>query len=129
MVISDYFISIEQLLKNSKLITDKTIDFKQFSSDEGMVRGQILFLGGCVLNFMEYICIGGDRPKYRFNFSNGKGSMIFRYDNAAHHKEIYTFPHHKHTPTEIKPSKEIVLAEVVSEIEMMILSEFEKQFS
>ena len=125
-MISDYFKSIEQLLNNSKLITDKTVDFKQFSNDEGMIRGQILFLGGCVLNFMEYICIGRDRPKYRFNLSNAKGSMIFRYDNAAHHEEIYTFPHHKHTLTEIKPSIEIGLAEVVSEIEMMILSDFDK---
>jgi len=125
-VISDYFKSIEQLLNNSKLITDKTVDFKQFSNDEGMIRGQILFLGGCVLNFMEYIRIGRDRPKYRFNFSYGKGSMIFRYDNAAHHEEIYTFPHHKHTPTDIKPSIEIGLAEVVSEIEIMILSDFDK---
>ncbi len=90
MVVADYFKTIEQLLGDSKLIVDKTVDFKEFSSNEGMARGRLLFLGG--------------------------------YDNAAHHKEISTFPHHKHVGTEIKPSKEIGLAEVLSEIESMILT-------
>jgi len=63
---------------------DKKLDFKEFSSEEGMVRGSLLFLGGYVLNFMEYIQIGKERPKYSFNFTDGKGIMIFRYDNAPH---------------------------------------------
>ncbi len=46
LVISDYFKKIEQLLSNSRFIVDKAVDFKEFSSDEGMVRGRLLFLGG-----------------------------------------------------------------------------------
>jgi hypothetical protein len=122
LVISDYFKIIEQLLNDSKLITDKTVDFKEFSSDQGMIRGRLLFLGGYVLSFMEYMHIGKERPKYRFNLSDSKGGLIFRYDNAPHHKDIDTFPHHKHTLKEVKPSREIGLAEVVSEIEIMILT-------
>ncbi|VVB87683.1 Uncharacterised protein [uncultured archaeon] len=122
MVVADYFKTIEQLLSDSKLIVDKTVDFKEFSSDEGMVRGRLLFLGGYVLTFMEYIQTGKERLKYRFNLSDGKGNMIFRYDNAAHYKEISTFPYHKHVSTEIKPSKETGLAEVLSEIENTILT-------
>lgn len=124
MVVADYFKTIEQLLSNSKLIADRAADFKEFSSDEGMVRGRLLLLGGYVLTFMEYIQIGKERPKYRFNLTDGKGNMIFRYDNAAHHRDIPTFPHHKHTKTEVKPSREVGLAEVLSEIEIIILTEF-----
>jgi len=101
---------------------DKKLDFKEFSSEEGMVRGSLLFLGGYVLNFMEYIQIGKERPKYSFNFTDGKTVMIFRYDNAPHHREIPTFPHHKHFRSNIQPSKEIGLAEVLSEIEKIILT-------
>jgi len=99
LVVADYFKTIEQLLSNSKLIADRVVDFKEFSSDEGMVRGRLLLLGGYVLTFMEYIQIGKERPKYRFN-------------------------HHKHTKTEVKPSREIGLAEVLSETEIIILNEF-----
>jgi len=124
LVIADYFKTVEKKLNNSKLIIDKTVDFKEFSSDEGMIRGQLLFLGGYVLTFMEYIQIGKVRPKYRFNLSGSKGDMIFRYDNAAHHREIPTYPHHKHERTKITQSKEIGLVEVLSEIEDLILSDF-----
>ncbi len=127
MVIAHYFKSIEHLLINSKLIADKTIDFKEFSIDEGMVTGRLLFLGGYTLNFMEYILIGQQRPKYRFNLSDSKGKLIFRYDNAPHHKEIPTYPHHKHLGTQVKPSKEVGLKEVISEIEIMILTESNRE--
>jgi len=123
LVIADYFKTIDLLLSDSKLIVDKLVDFKEFSSDEGMVRGRLLFLGGYVLTFMEYIQIGKERPKYRFNLSDGKGNLIFRYDNAAHHKDVPTFPHHKHTGAEVKPSREIAFAEVLSEIESIVLTE------
>ena len=126
-MIAHYFKSIEHLLINSKLIADKTIDFKEFSIDEGMVTGRLLFLGGYTLNFMEYILIGQQRPKYRFNLSDSKGKLIFRYDNAPHHKEIPTYPHHKHLGTQVKPSKEVGLEEVISEIEIMILTESNRQ--
>lgn len=126
-MIAHYFKSIEHLLINSKLIADKTIDFKEFSIDEGMVTGRLLFLGGYTLNFMEYILIGQQRPKYRFNLSDSKGKLIFRYDNAPHHKEIPTYPHHKHLGTQVKPSKEVGLKEVISEIEIMILTESNRE--
>ncbi len=73
---------------------------------------------------MEYIQIGKERPKYRFNLSDSRNDLIFRYDNASHHRDVPTFPHHKHVGVEIKPSKEMGLAEVLSEIENMILTEF-----
>ncbi|KAF5419558.1 MAG: hypothetical protein C5S44_10650 [Candidatus Methanocomedens sp.] len=126
-MIADYFKSIENLLSKSKLIADKTIDFKEFSRDEGMVTGRLLFFGGFTLNFMEYILIEQQRPKYRFNLSDSKGKLIFRYDNAPHHKEIPTFPHHKHLGTQVKPSEEVGLEEVISEIEIMILTESNRQ--
>ncbi|MCZ7382356.1 MAG: hypothetical protein O8C64_12405 [Candidatus Methanoperedens sp.] len=65
MVVADYFKTIEQLLSKSKLIVEKAVDFKEFSSDEGMVRGRLLFLSGYVLTFMEYIQMGKERPKYK----------------------------------------------------------------
>ena len=121
-MIIDYFRSIEHLLNTSSLILDKNLDFKEFSSEEGMVRGSLLFLGGYVLNFMEYIQNGKERPKYSFNFTDGKRVIIFRYDNAPHHREIPTFPHHKHFGSNIQPSKEMGLAEILSEIEKIILT-------
>jgi len=40
LVVAIYFKTIEQLLSDFKLIVDKTVGFKEFSSDEGIVREQ-----------------------------------------------------------------------------------------
>jgi hypothetical protein len=42
--------------------------------------------------------------------------MIFRYENAPHHAEITTFPHHKHEVDGIKASLEPKLDDVLLEI-------------
>lgn len=59
------------------------------------------------------------RPTYRFHFMDSADKRIFRYDNAPHHPEVPTYPHHKHIRDEekSKPSKEIGLRGVLLEIE------------
>ena len=81
---------------------------------------------GSTLQFLELIDRKDDeiiRPKYRFHFMDSADKMIFRYDNAPHHPEVATYPHHKHIQGKEKPkqSKGIGLREVLSEIEGMIV--------
>ncbi len=42
--------------------------------------------------------------------------VTFSNDNAPHHAEVSTFPHHKHEGDDIKESPEIILYEVLLEI-------------
>ncbi|GAB4496424.1 MAG: hypothetical protein OHK0052_06300 [Anaerolineales bacterium] len=44
---------------------------------------------------------------------------IFRYDNAPHHPEILTFPHHKHigSSERLAPADQPNLGQVLAEIE------------
>jgi len=46
--------------------------------------------------------------------------MISRWDNAPHHPNLITFPHHKHVESGAFPSNEITLEEVISIIERLI---------
>ena len=119
-MISDYFKEVERRIKETKIIAEREIDYKEFGSDESMIRGKLLFINGYVLEFMEYVSIGVERPKYRFNLMDKDGKMIFRYDNAPHHG-VSTFPHHKHLPEGIKESKEKGINEVLKEIEMLVV--------
>ncbi len=43
---------------------------------------------------------------YSYHWQDKNGQMSIRWDNAPHHQNLKTFPHHKHTP-EIEESKEI----------------------
>lgn len=42
--------------------------------------------------------------------------MIFRYDNAPHHRQVATFSHHKHDGEVICDSREPSLEDVLLEI-------------
>ncbi len=118
-MISDYFKEIDLRLSNSSIVADKVADFREFSSEEGMLRGRLLFIDGSVLEFMEYLQ-GEARLKYRFHLMNRQGEILFRYDNAPHH-DLSTFPHHKHIPNGIVESKEKGILDILDEVEMLVV--------
>jgi hypothetical protein len=118
-LIYDYFEKVELRLNSSEIIADKSIDLREFSPQEGMLRGRLLLVDGSVLEFMEYLQ-GETRLKYRFHLMSKQGKMIFRYDNAPHHN-VTTFPHHKHLADCIDESREIGILEVLDEVEKLML--------
>ena len=52
---------------------------------------------------------------------NAAGKMLFRYDNAQHHPEIASHPHHKHTPDRIAPSNMPSVKDILNEISAFIV--------
>jgi hypothetical protein len=51
--------------------------------------------------------------------------LIFRYDNANHHKELKTSPHHKHCDDSIQESIEPELFDILLEVHEFINQERE----
>ena len=47
------------------------------------------------------------RTKYSYHWQTERGNLIKRWDNAPHHPEIATSPHHLHTTKEVLPHNEI----------------------
>ena len=118
-MIAEYFQEVEFRLKIAKIITDKSIDLREFSATEGMLRGKLLFVDGSMLEFMEYLQ-EENRLKYRFHLMDNEGNMILRYDNAPHHKDISSFPHHKHLPSSVAESVDKGIMDVLDEIEILM---------
>ncbi len=88
---------------------------------KAFIKGEVTFSDGSILDFAEVkdITLEG-KPKYRYHFMDKDKNLIFRYDNAAHHKEIATFPHHKHTPNGVEESNEPTIETIMKEIEEII---------
>jgi hypothetical protein len=61
--------------------------------------------------------------KFRFHYMDRAGRMMFRYDNAPHHSEVASYPHHKHTPDKILPARMPSLKDVLNEISAIIISD------
>jgi hypothetical protein len=46
-------------------------------------------------------------------------NLIFRFDNAKHHKELKTYPHHKHSFDMVCESHEVDLFDILLEIQKL----------
>jgi len=87
----------------------------------------IIFIDGSSLHFLEYVLEEDNRLlriSYRFHYTKQDNSLVFRYDNAPHHPELPTFPHHKHLPrNKVVSSIEKNLIDVLDEIREIISRE------
>ncbi len=63
------------------------------------------------------------KTDYAYHFQDSENNLIFRYDNAAHHPNISTHPHHKHTPGNVGPATPPNLWEVLQEAEAHLYPE------
>jgi len=107
-------VEILSLLENLNCIKEyKIIDYKKFT-DGFYYKIQIFFTDESILFAKEYFDL--EERNYSFHWQKNDNSLIKRWDNAPHHKNIATFPHHKHCKDGIHESFEISLVEVLKKI-------------
>ncbi len=92
----------------------QVITFEQIGLNLNL-KVEIRFIDKSVL-FVKEIVISGSKRKYSYHFQNAQSQLICRWDNAPDWPELYTFPHHKHTPTGVEPSTQIESLDIFNEI-------------
>lgn len=120
-MIEKYFQSIVDLLASLPFISSSAVNVDKRTELIGFVRGEVGFKdGSTLLFFRELVDLGLQNQKvmYAYHYQKSDGTLIFRYDDTAHHPTVATFPHHKHVSgesvTEATPPE---LEEVLKEIE------------
>lgn len=120
-MIEAYFTEIEVTIQAFPHIDSYWLNKKIYNNSLGYIRGSIIFENRYRLDFIEMKQVGTpDKIKYRYQYMDERNTTIFRYDNAPHHKNIHTFPHHKHTDAGIVACSEPALNEVLFEIAQAI---------
>jgi len=115
---------IEAAIRRSALVVTYDLVKMQLSINTGYIEGKVTFINNSRFVFFEFLrqtAAGVEREKYRYHFMNGDDQLIFRYDNAPHHPEIVTFPHHKHLPAGLSENAAPNFADVFTEIESYVL--------
>lgn len=117
--------SVEKTIASNPTILSSSIQ-KQFGPDVKTVyvKGNVTFIDSSVLEIAIFASETSSAviiDKYRFHYMDYKGAMIFRYDNAHHHPEIRSHPHHKHIKNLVLPAHLPGLKEILNEISAMIL--------
>jgi hypothetical protein len=81
------------------------------------------FWDGSLLEFTETLIERGVvliKTDYAYHFQDTQNQLIFRYDNAPHHPEVSTHPHHKHTSKGIETANPPYLNDVLREIDQYL---------
>lgn len=124
--IDEYFKKIQNAISNSKIVASTNIEYVKVLENEGYTRGTLTLIDGSELRLLEYAKISNGQAmilRYRFQWQ-AAGELITRWNNAPHHPEVETFPHHKHVKVEDKPkpSKATNLISLLKDIEAEISS-------
>jgi hypothetical protein len=114
----------EKTIGTSPLVLSSHVE-KLFgpSGDTVYLKGSLRFINSSVLEFALFATAspGISINKYRYQYMSKDGRMIFRYDNAPHHPEISSFPHHKHTSDKVALASMPGIKDILNEISALIL--------
>ncbi|MDY6950430.1 MAG: DUF6516 family protein [Thermodesulfobacteriota bacterium] len=118
--------NIEKTIASSSIVLSSDLQ-KHFGPalNTVYIRGQLFIIDASILEMAIFATEALDSlyvDKYRFHYRDGTGKMLFRYDNAPHHSEVDSHPHHKHTPGKIVPSKMPSLEDLLNEISAIIVA-------
>jgi len=121
-VINKNFADFEQTLADFFFITEQSVNKIRRGSEIGIIKGKLNFNEGS-LEFIEVVKFESEQPekvKYSYHYMDANKNLVFRYDNARHHKEISTYPHHKHIEDKVFSSREPDIFQILKEIQKNI---------
>lgn len=116
--------AVEAAIHDCTNVVTYSLNAVQQSPNTAYLEGEVLFSDGSRLVFFEFLrstLTGLVREKYRYHFMDAVNQLIFRYDNAPHHPQVATFPHHKHQPSGVTECLEPGFEQALAEIEGHVL--------
>ena len=119
--VASYFDLISRVVEHSGAAS-ADMEMKQQDPTHGTVEGSLYFYDGSRLEFIETVTIERYRPVkllYVYQYISG-GEAVLRYNNAPHHPDLPTFPHHKHVGKARLPATEPTLSQVLSEVSALL---------
>jgi len=100
MSLRDYLVSFHQAITRIEVFGfTESIDIQEEvrASKQAVTKAQVVLVDGSVLHIREYIDAKYkiEKISYAYQYQDKDGTLIFRYDSAAH-KPALRFKDHKH---------------------------------
>lgn len=117
MSIGEYFDLIILFIRSNRNVVLVRVEKRVISVTGGYLRLKTTFTDNSILDMREYVDDRLRKLSYSYNYLSPTNKVIFRYDNAPHHKEIKTYPRHKHMANgKVEESEEKEINQVKKEI-------------
>jgi hypothetical protein len=119
--VEEYFDGVERLFLLSPVVLSFSVRGRDERLQEGFIRRAELS-NGDLFEAFEFVVA---KPRelltltYRIHWQGREGNLKRRWDNARHHGEIPTFPHHVHLGPggEVGPSEPMTIIKALAFIE------------
>lgn len=115
---------IDKTIASSSIVLSSNIQKHFGPRNTVYLKGNLIFIDSSSLEisifatkFRNALVIA----KYRLHYMNSNKEMIFRYDNASHHPEVSSFPHHKHIQNKVVDASMPSIKNVLNEISSIII--------
>lgn len=123
-VIKKFVEDFDKAIASSPIVLSSDIQ-KHFGPKSGLyLRGHLTLIDSSTLEIAIFASESHHAvviDKYRLHYMDQDRQMLFRYDNAPHHQEIDSFPHHKHVQNKIVRSNIPSLKNLLEEISSIII--------
>lgn len=120
MTIEDYFLHVRQLIQGMSDVHIERYEEQLLTETRGNLRIRLRFSEYTLLEVSEAIvCIASELHwlSYRYHYHDVSIGLTLRYDNAPHHPQIATHPHHKHRNNDVLPSSRPSIEQVLQEVQ------------
>jgi hypothetical protein len=97
--VSAHLDDVEQAFLLSPVVRSLQVREREERLQEGFIRLRAVLSNGDLLEAFAFVVATPDALQtltYRIHWQQGDGRLKRRWDNAPHHKEVPTFPHHVH---------------------------------
>ena len=91
-----YFRGIQNSLSTNPLVINYSVRRRRVGDSEGFIVIDIDLIRSYRLTIMEYFTVSANVIRYRYHLMDNDNNPVIRWDNAPHHPDISTFPHHVH---------------------------------
>lgn len=101
--VADYLAHIKSLIILSPQVAQWQIVREAIEDDLGLFRYRLTLSDGSLFEMFEHFQVTAGEvnvSKYSFHWQSSDGQLRKRWDNAAHHPEVPTHPHHLHENSE-----------------------------
>ncbi len=100
---ADYLARLKALIVLSPCVVHWTVLREEVLEEGGLFRYRLILRDGSALEMFERFQVvveDVEVTKYSFHWQDAAGQLLKRWDNAAHHPEVATHPHHMHDGSE-----------------------------
>jgi hypothetical protein len=115
---ADYLAYIKALIVVNPQVLRFNVVREEAQGDRGLLRYRLTLRGSLLEIFELFQIVEGmvQVTKYSFHWQDKTGKLLKRWDNAAHHRELSTSPHHVHDGKEenVRPHESVSAEEVLT---------------